>query len=212
MSRRSRFLALGCLPFWVSASLFAQAPAAPPPTTPPPPTTAPAEELPPAPKPPEEETPDEPAAPDTAPVPPAQPSVPSGLPASPPQPSAPESVVPRAQPPLANRPLATAPSETETDTTEPELPPLDQSLGLEGLVGFGVRIGGSDVTYSESERVDLTFGLGAWFAPSRDWALGLGSDRTPYHRGPRSGHPRRFFFVSAERNRCTPTARTQATS
>jgi hypothetical protein len=60
---------------------------------------------------------------------------------------------------------------------KPRLPPFETTLGPELFGGMNYRLGGHD-SLDQDETVGMTFGVGAWLAPSRLYSLGLGYQRT----------------------------------
>src|SRR5690606_29321905 len=159
-------------------------PAVPPPPAPPgAPGETPPPDATPGPAPPAPagapESPAEPGAPaEPPPVPP-----PAPMPAAPPEPSPPP------EPTTTAPPIVTPPSSTAAGSVA--VPADDagrdraaaaraprSTFGPELFAGPNVRLDGAGPQFSESEPVDLLFGLGLWYAPSERFAFGLGVQRT----------------------------------
>jgi hypothetical protein len=60
--------------------------------------------------------------------------------------------------------------------TEPP-PPPERTLGPQISAGLSTRLGGDTSGIPDDEPVDLTYGLGVWFAPVRLWSVGLSYQR-----------------------------------
>ncbi len=91
--------------------------------------------------------------------------------APPPEPAAPAEAEPAPAPEPAAPPPATPP-DADMKTDEP--PPPETTLGLEGLLGVTGRVGSISSGYDASSRAGLQYGLGALYAPNRQFAFGLG--------------------------------------
>ena len=77
-------------------------------------------------------------------------------------------------PPPAAEPVAPPPpAEPEADMKTDEPPPPETTFGIEGLAGVSGRIGSVSSGYDSTERAGLQYGLGAIYAPNRQFGFGL---------------------------------------
>ncbi len=86
-------------------------------------------------------------------------------------------------PSLGSKSSATLQSARDPEAAPSTPPAPDQkydptTLGFQLGTGVVARLGGGlDPEFAEHERVDLAYGVGAWFAPSRLFSLGLRYER-----------------------------------
>jgi hypothetical protein len=75
--------------------------------------------------------------------------------------------------PVAPPPVAPMPPPAPEEDKPAKLPPPEMTLGIEGLAGVTGRVGSISSGYDSAERAGLQYGLGAFFAPNRQFAFGL---------------------------------------
>ncbi len=76
--------------------------------------------------------------------------------------------------------------------------PPETTLGLQLSAGLMARIG-SETTLPNDEPVDLAYGAGAWFAPTRLWSVGLAFQRVGLGGG-ETDSPRHSLAVQRDVN------------